>query len=44
MFQMRIFSNRKDKRVKAQRVDLVKEQVKKMMSETDQKLILMVRG
>lgn len=44
MFQMRIFTNKKDRRIRNQRVDLVREQVKKMLTETDQKLILMVRG
>ncbi len=51
MFQMRIFSNKlnfslnkKDRRSKIQKMDLVREQVKKMLTETDQKLILMVRG
>lgn len=41
---MRFFTNKKDRRSKVQRVDLVREQVKKMLTETDQKLILMVRG
>ena len=35
---------KKEKKVRAQRVDLVTEQVKKVLTDSDQKLILMVRG
>ncbi|MBI2018946.1 hypothetical protein HYS96_04575 [Candidatus Daviesbacteria bacterium] len=31
-------------RIRAQRIDLVTEQVKKVLTNSDQKLILMVRG
>lgn len=35
---------KKGKRVKIQRIDIVAEQVKKVLETEDQKLILMVRG
>lgn len=35
---------KKEKKVKTQRADLVNEQVKKVLTDSDQKLILMVRG
>ena len=34
----------REKRNRVQRVDVVAEQVRKVLQETDQKLILMVRG
>lgn len=37
-------SLKKERRVKSRRVDLVAEQVKQMLQETNQKLILMVRS
>ena len=37
-------SHRKEKRVRRGEVDIVTEQVKKALQETDQKLILMVRS
>jgi len=39
-----IASLRKEKRLRGRRVDVVAEQVKQVLQETDQKLILMVRG
>lgn len=45
MFATRWVTNlRREKRVRARRVDVVTEQVKKVLQATDQKLILMVRG
>lgn len=45
MFTQRfVTSLRKGKRARVQTVDIVAEQVKKMLQETNQKLILMVRG
>lgn len=45
MFAQRfVFSLRKGKKNRAQTVDIVAEQVKKMLQETNQQLILMVRG
>ena len=38
------FTQGKEKRVRAKRVDVVAEQVKQMLQTSDQKLILMVRG
>lgn len=35
---------KRDRKARAQRVDLVTEQVKKVLTNSDQKLILMVRG
>lgn len=35
---------RRDRKIRAQRIDLVTEQVKKVLTNSDQKLILMVRG
>ncbi len=35
---------RKVRRSKTHRIDVVADQVRKMLQETDQKLILMVRG
>lgn len=35
---------KKDRKNKSRRVDVVKEQVKKILTDADQKLILMVRG
>ena len=35
---------KKEKRAREQRADVVTEQVKKVLQDTDQKLILMVRG
>lgn len=37
-------SLKKEKRVRSKRIDVMTEQVKKMLQTTDQKLILMVRG
>lgn len=34
----------RERRERVQRVDLVREQVRKVLQEVDQKLILMVRG
>ena len=45
MFATRWVTNlRREKRVRARRVDVVTEQVKKVLQATDQKLILMVRS
>lgn len=46
MFAQKFLANwKREKRVKAgRRVDLVAEQVKQVLQETNQKLILMVRG
>ncbi len=45
MFATRfVQSLRKGKRARGKRADLVTEQVKKVLQDTDQKLILMVRG
>lgn len=35
---------KKEKKARVQRADLVTEQVKKVLTDSDQKLILMVRG
>lgn len=40
----RFMIGRDKRREKSKRVDLVAEQVKKLLTEVDQKLILMVRG
>ena len=45
MFAQRLISSfRKEKRARGRRVDVVAEQVKEMLKDSDQKLILMVRG
>lgn len=45
MFSTRLVASlRKDKRVRARKTDVVAEQVKKVLTDVDQKLILMVRG
>lgn len=45
MFAQRFLANfKREKRVKAKRVDLVAEQVKQMLQTSDQQLILMVRS
>lgn len=44
MFAQILATIKKEKRVKAQRIDVVAEQVKKVLQDTDQQLILMVRG
>lgn len=45
MFASKWVTNfRRDKRVRVRRVDVVAEQVKKVLQEENQKLILMVRG
>lgn len=44
MFLHKISLGKKDRRAKVKRVDVVAEQVKKVLQESDQKLILMVRG
>ena len=45
MFAQRFLAGfRKEKRIKTRKVDVVSEQVKQMLQETNQKLILMVRG
>ncbi len=38
------FGLKKEKRVREKKADLVNEQVKKVLTDSDQKLILMVRG
>lgn len=38
------FAQGKERRVRIKRLDLVTEQVRKVLQDTDQKLILMVRG
>lgn len=43
-FKRTYLSARKGKRVRVLRSDMVTEQVRKVLQETDQKLILMVRG
>ena len=46
MFGLRLMNfGKKDKRLKrSNKLDIVDEQVKKVLTDTDQKLILMVRG
>lgn len=45
MFAAKWVTNlRREKRARARRVDVVTEQVKKVLQATDQKLILMVRS
>ncbi len=45
MFDVRFnWGLKRDKRARVQRKDLVIEQVKKVLTDSDQKLILMVRG
>lgn len=44
MFAMKWVNSFKQKKVRANRLDTVNEQVKKMLQTADQKLILMVRG
>lgn len=45
MFAQRFLTGwKRERRVKTRKVDLVAEQVKQMLQETNQKLILMVRG
>lgn len=38
------FTHSRERRERVERVDLVREQVRKVLQEVDQKLILMVRG
>ena len=45
MFATRLVTGfRRDKKIRARKIDTVAEQVKKVLQEADQKLILMVRG
>lgn len=45
MFAQRfVQSFRREKRIRGRKTDLVTEQVKKVLADSDQKLILMVRG
>lgn len=44
MFATRLFGFKKDKRLRVRKIDVINEQVRKMLTQADQKLILMVRG
>ena len=45
MFTNRLITGfKREKRIKPRRTDVITEQVKKVLQEADQKLILMVRG
>lgn len=45
MFGLRFTTGKKEKRIKrSNHIDNVSEDVKKVLTDTDQKLILMVRG
>ncbi len=44
MFAQKFAANFRRKKTRVGRVDVVAEQVRKMLQATDQKLILMVRG
>ena len=44
MFLQKLITGKRGRRLKVQRVDLVAEQVRKVLTDVDQKLILMVRG
>jgi len=44
MFLHRLVLNKRDRRNRIKRVDQVSEQVRKVLTDVDQKLILMVRS
>ena len=44
MFIQRIWAPKSEKKLKIKSIDVMTEQVKKVLGSSDQKLILMVRG
>ena len=44
MFSSKLFGFKKEKRARITRADVINEQVKKILTQDDQKIILMVRN